>query len=287
MIDLSVIIPSYNTKEILEKCINFLLVALEQEKITYEVIVVDNGSQDGSKEYLKENKNIKLIINKENLGFSKANNQGIKVATGKNILFLNSDVFIKKINFTEILNYLEKNSDVGALTIKLQRPDELIDPACHRGFPTVWRSFCYYSKLEKIFGKIPILNKIFGGYHLTYFDLNTIHEIDSISGAFYLVKREVVNKVEGFDEDFFMYGEDIDLSFRIKERGYKIVFYPLYTVLHLKYQSGLNKNNTRTKNKTNKYFYQAMKIFYKKHYQNKYPNLINSFIYWLIDFKIK
>jgi len=287
MIDLSVIIPSYNTKEILEKCINFLLVVLSQEKITYEVIVVDNGSQDGSKEYLKENKNIKLIINNENLGFSKANNQGIKVATGKNILFLNSDVFIEKINFTEILNYLEKDNGIGALTIKLQRPDGSIDPACHRGFPTVWRSFCYYSKLEKVFGKIPILNKIFGGYHLTYFDLNTIHEIDSSSGAFYLVKREVINKVKGFDEDFFMYGEDIDLSFKIKEKDYKIIFYPVYRALHLKYQSGLNKNNTKTKNKTNKYFYQAMKIFYKKHYQNKYPSLVNMFIYFFIDSKIK
>ena len=286
MVDLTVIIPSYNTKEILKKCVDLLIISLGQT-VNYEIIVVDNGSTDGSVELLKENKKIKLISNKENLGFSKANNQGIKVAAGKYILFLNSDVYIKKIDFAEILSFFKKNKKVGALTVKLERPDGSIDPACHRGFPTIWRSFCYFSKLEKVFGRTPFINKAFGGYHLTCFDLNTVHEIDSPSGAFYLTRKEVVDKVKDFDEDFFMYGEDVDLSFRIKEKGYVIIFYPFYTALHLKYQSGLDKKNIKTQSKTNQYFYESMKIFYQKHYQNKYPNLINKLIYFLIDSKLK
>ncbi len=287
MIDLSVIIPSYNTKEITGKCIDLLLSALKKEKIRFEIIAVDNGSRDGSTEYLKRKTDIKLISNKSNLGFSKANNQGIKIAQGKYILFLNSDVFIENINFSGLIDYFEKNKEVGVLTVRVDRPDGKMDPACHRGFPTIWRSFCYFSRLEKILGRFPLLNIAFGGYHLRRFDLNRTHEIDSPSGAFYLTKKEILKQVGGFDEDFFMYGEDLDLSYRIKNEGYKIVFYPFKSVLHLKYQSGLNKNNQETQNKTNNYFYQAMKIFYEKHYQNRYPEIINKIVYLLIDTKIK
>ena len=287
MIDLSVIIPSYNTKQILENCINYLLLSLQKEKISYEIIVVDNASKDDSVDYLKKNKNINLIINKENLGYSKANNQGIKIAKGKYVLFLNSDVYVKNINLSGILDYLEKNTNIGALTVQVKRPSGLLDQACHRGFPTVWRSFCYFSRLEKIFGKIPIVNRLFGGYHLTYCDLNKIHEIDSASGAFYLARKEIIDKIKGFDEDFFMYGEDLDLSYRIKNNKYKIIFYPFDNVLHLKYQSGLNKDHHEIKNKTNNYFYQAMMIFYKKHYQKKYPWFINKLVFLMINSKLK
>ncbi len=293
MTKLSVIILSYNTKEVTKKCLISLFNPLKKvKKFKIEVIVVDNASIDGSKEMLKQyqkskikyqNDNVKLktILNKKNLGYAKSNNQALKIAKGDYILFLNSDVVIDEVDFTRLLDYLDKKTEVGALTVRVKLPTGEIDTASHRGFPTVWNSFCYFSKLEKFFGRIPLIGKIFGEYHLTYLNLATIHEVDSISGAFYLTRREILEKLKGFDEDFFMYGEDIDLSFRIKKLGYKIIYYPLFQVTHLKYTSGLKKNNNEVK----KHFYNAMKIFYKKHYQKHYPSIINRLIYLFIDFK--
>jgi GT2 family glycosyltransferase len=291
MTKLSIIIVSYNTKDLTLKTIRLLLLNLKKEKFSYEIIIIDNNSSDNSinaiEEIKKQNQNIILIKNKQNFGYSKANNQGIKKAKGEYILFLNSDVLATRVNFSEILDYLDKNPDVGGLTVKVLLDNNQLDWACHRGFPTLWNSFCYFLRLEKIFSHIPLINKIFGGYHLMGKNINQIHEIDSPSGAFFLTRKNVLKKIGGFDENFFMYGEDLDLAFRIKKLGYKIIFYPKCEVLHLKYASGLKKNNKITKIKTKKSFYQAMKIFYDKHYQKKYPVLINKLVHLIIDFKIK
>ncbi len=285
MLDLSIIILSYNTKKLTKKCLFSLIDNLKKSpSLEIEIIVVDNASTDGSWQMLesfKVYKNFKLIKNKSNIGFAKANNQALKEAQGKYILFLNSDVIVDKIDFDVLIDYLEKDQRVGALTVKINLPTKKIDPACHRGFPTLWNSLSYFLKLEKFLGKLPFLRKFFGGYHLTYFDLNTIHEVDSISGAFFLTRKDILEKVGGFDEEFFMYGEDIDLCFRIKHLGYKIIYYPLFHVIHLKYASGIKKNNSLTK----KQFYEAMKIFYRKHYQKKYPYFFNKLVYFFIDFK--
>lgn len=285
MTGLSIIILSYNTKRVTRQCLQSLFKNLKKiNKLEWEVIVVDNGSKDGSLQMLenyKVHKLIKLLKNKKNIGFAKANNQALKIAKGKYILFLNSDVIVEKVDFNKLIVYLDKNPKIGALTVKVRLPTGKIDPACHRGFPTPWNSFCYFSKLEKVFGKMPLIGRIFGGYHLAYLNLNTIHEVDSISGAFYFTRKDILKRLNGFDEKFFMYGEDIDLSLRIKKLGYKIFYYPLFQVTHLKYSSGLKKNNKATK----KHFYKAMKIFYQKHYAKHYPLIFNQLIYLLIDFK--
>lgn len=296
---LSIIIPSYNTKEITKGCLKSIWKNLrETDFLETEIIVVDNGSTDGTAETLRKiksdmvnklkikNVELKIILNKENLGFSKANSQGLKLSIGEYILFINSDVLIRKMDFNKLLNYLDRNQQIGVLTIKVVLPNGEIDPACHRGFPALWRSFCYFLGLERIFGYFPVLNRIFGGYHLTHLNLDDIHEIDSPSGAFYLTRRELLDKVGGFDEDFFMYGEDLDLSFRIKKLGYKIIYYPFFSIIHLKYSSGLKKNNHEA-NKAKSHFYEAMKIFYKKHYENNNFWLTNKLVYFLINLQKK
>ncbi|MDO8608989.1 MAG: glycosyltransferase family 2 protein [bacterium] len=290
MVKLSVIILSYNTKSITEQCVKSLLDSFTFDTFAdYEIIIIDNNSRDGTVEMLQKleklQSKIKIVLNKENVGYPKGNNQGMKLAHGENVLFLNSDVLIEHVSFKRLLTYFESRKDVGILTVKVLLQNEYIDPASHRGFPTIWNSFCYFLKLEKIFGKVPVLNRLFGGYHIRYADLGTIHEIDSSSGAFLLSKKHILNQVKGFDEQFFMYGEDLDLSFRIKELGYKILYYPLYKVLHLKYSSGLKTSDNNTKNVTRNHFYNAMKIFYKKHYSHKNFNLVNKCIYRLIDLK--
>ncbi len=295
MPELSIIILSYNTKEVTENCLNYLSESLTKQKIKAEVVVVDNGSSDGSQEMLleytkeKAGKSIdfKIILNRRNLGYPKGNNQGIKISKGEYILLLNSDVYIdKEIDWKELFNYLENHPEVGVLTVKVVLENAEIDPASHRGFPTIWRAFSYFAGLEAIFAKFPLLNRLFGGYHLTYLDLSKIHEIDSPTGAFFLGRRDALNRVKGFDDkNFFFYGEDLDLSYRIKKFGYKIIYYPKYEVTHLKKVSGIKKKDKGIQIRAKNNFYQAMKIFYKKHYESKYPNFLNKLVYFAIDLK--
>ncbi len=287
---LSIIILSYNTKKVTEQCLISLLKSLKTEnQLEYEIIIVDNASSDGTIKSLTSLRvnELRVIQNKKNLGFAKANNQGLKAAKGEYILFLNSDVIIEKLQFKRLLNYLDSRPEVGVCTVRVDLTNGAIDPASHRGFPTIWNSLCYFLKLEKLLGFIPFINRIFGGYHMVWYDLQTIHEIDSPSGAFYLSRKKILDKVNGFDEQFFMYGEDLDLSYRIKKIGYKILYYPLFHVTHLKYTSGLGIENNEVRKEIKKHFYDAMKIFYKKHYAKKNSALINRIIYGLIDLKAK
>jgi len=293
MITLSVIIVSYNTKKVFSFCLNSLLENLKKYPFITEIIIVDNGSTDGSleiiKKFLVNNQQStklkwKVIFNKKNIGFGKANNQGVKKSKGRYLLFLNSDVDLGQMNIKKLLDLFEKDIKIGVITPQLVLSDGRLDKACHRGFPNLWRTFCYLSYLETIFSRIPLLNKVFGGYHLCHKNFNQIHEIDSPSGAFYLTRKEIFEEISGFDKDFFMYGEDLDLSWRIKEKGYKIIFYPFEKATHLKYQSGLEASNLKIKRKTKQHFYEAMKIFYQKHYQKRYPFFINRLIFLIIDF---
>jgi len=288
--DLSVIIVSFNTKELTLHCIEKLQKALSKGTLNAETIIVDNNSHDGSAESLKalsNGKDIKVLLNPDNTGFGKANNQGMKLAEGRYILYLNSDVYVPEEPFLDaLIKQMDEKPLQGALTVRVNLASGSIDPASHRGFPTVWRSFCYFAGLEKITAKIPVLNSIFGGYHLTSLPLNTCHEIDTPTGAFFLARKDILDTLKGFDEDFFMYGEDIDLAFRIKRLGYSIVYDPTYTVLHLKNQSGIKrKNNTAVRSKTRGYFYESMAIFYKKHYEQCYPQWVSSLVYAAINQK--
>lgn len=289
--DLSVIIVSYNTKELTLQCLTKLQNALMKGSLHAEIIIVDNNSQDGSPEEFKKyahlHPHVKVIYNNANGGFGKANNQGLAIADGKYVLYLNSDVFVPETPFLDaLIGQMESHVLMGALTVRVQLTNGTIDPASHRGFPTVWRSFCYYAGLEKLTASIPGLNRIFGGYHLTYLPLSKRHEIDTPTGAFFLVRKDILDTLKGFDEDFFMYGEDIDLAFRIKRLGYSILYDPSFTVLHLKNQSGIKKkNNSTVQKKTRNYFYESMAIFYKKHYESKYPRWISALVYAAINRK--
>ncbi len=289
---LSIIILSYNTAAVTLDCINSIIVSVQESKLDYEIIVVDNASTDDSVKMLETLKaqmppqvTFKLCVNKKNLGYTAGNNAGLSLATGDYVLYLNSDVLLKNINFDVLIDYMNAHPAVGALSVKVVLRNNKLDMASHRGFPTVWNSFNYFAKLETLTAPIPVLNRLFGGYHLTSKDMNTIHEIDAISGAFFLSRSKLLKKLHGFDEDYFMYGEDLDLSYRIRKLGFVIVYYPLYTVLHLKYQSGLGRGDAIVKTKTKDHFYDSMKIFYRKHYERNTPWLINFLVYRFIDLK--
>lgn len=282
MPQLSVIIVTHNTETLIPSLMGSLFTSLKHWGRKAEVVVIDNASNDGTRTLIKkEFLKVKLIENKDNYGYAKANNQGIKIAKGVYILLLNSDIILNSDVLTKMISYLEKNPEAGVVTCKLILPDGNIDPACHRGFPTPWASLTYFLGLENLFPKIPL----FSQYHLWFKSLDTIHEIDSPSGAFYLIRKKVIDSIGLLDEKFFMYGEDLDWSYRIKKADWKIIFNPQAQITHLKKQSGLKSLDLKTRENTLKAFYQAMKIFYDKHYQKKFPLYIRYLIFKMIDFK--
>lgn len=273
-IEISVIILNYNTQGLLKECLRSLH--------NSEIIVVDNASSDGSVKMVRETfPEVKLIVNPHNYGFAKGNNLGIREAKWKYVLLLNSDTVVEKDTLPVMLKFMEQNPKVGVATCRVELGDGSLDPACHRGFPTPWASLTYFLGLEKIFPKV----KLFAQYHQTYKDLRTTHEIDSPTGAFYLVRREVIEEVGMLDENFFFYAEDLDWSYRIKQAGWKIMYVPEVKITHLKRQSGRENVSSAERKKATDYFYSTMKLFYQKHFVKKYPFFVNCLMNWGIDFK--
>jgi GT2 family glycosyltransferase len=281
-IDLSIIIVNYNTANLLDNCLRSISKA-DKPKSGLEVIVVDNASTDHSFDLVKKNfPEVKIIINNENYGFAKANNLGAKEATGRFFLFLNSDTILNRFSLVKPLKYLKNHPSVGALTIKLLLKDGSIDRDNHRGFPTPWAAFTYFSGLSKLFPKIRSFNQ----YHLNYLNLDKTHAIPVAAGSFLMLPKSIFQKIGGWDEDYFFYGEDIDLCFRLSEAGLKIIYYPKVSAIHLKgASSGLRSEskkiaqNTKTNRlKVARASVNAMEIFYKKHYQKKYPRIASFLV---------
>jgi len=267
--ELSIIIVNFNTKDITRACLDSI--AKWREGGTWEIIVVDNGSTDGSVDMLKKYAGITRILNKKNLGFAKANNKGIKIAKGKYILLLNSDTEIREDSIGTMLRFMDGHTSAGAATCRLDLVGGKMDPACHRGFPTPWAAFTYLTGLEKLFPA----SRVFGRYHMGYKNMTIPHQVDCVSGAFFLVRREVIDDVGLLDEDFFMYAEDIDWAYRMKAHGWEIWFNPEASVLHKKKQSG-RSNLLRSRAVTTEiYFHTYNWLFYKKHYAQKYGPVIS------------
>lgn len=268
--DISIVIVNYNTRDLLRACLSSIMRS-QQKSDRWEVIVVDNASSDGSVEGIQ---NFKLIRNKENRGFAAANNQGIAASKGRYVLLLNSDTEVGPSVFGELIHYMDEHNDVGALTCLLKLADGSMDPACHRGFPTPWASLTYFFGLEKFLPR----SFLFGQYHQGYKNFSEVHDVDCISGAFFFVRRAVIESVGLTDEAFFMYGEDIDWCFRIRKAGWKIQFYPHISIMHKKHQSGLAHADDQLRRETRKHFYDAMRLFYNKHYRERYSPLVSSLV---------
>ncbi len=253
--DLSIIIVNYNVKEFLQNLIHSIHKAAQN--LQYEIIVVDNASSDGSVEFISEKfPNVQLISNDKNFGFGKANNQGLKIARGKYILLINPDSIVSEDTFSKMISFFESHPSVGLAGCKILNPDGTFEPGCRRSFPGPWTSFCKLTGLSSLFPH----SKLFARYNLTYKDENKSYEVDAISGSFMMMKKEVYAKVGGFDEDFFMYGEDLDLCYRIQKAGYEIYYVHETQIIHYKGESTKRSSIDETK-----FFYQAMHLFVKKH----------------------
>lgn len=247
---LSVIIVNYNVRYFLELCLQSVQEGLEE--IDSEIIVIDNNSKDDSCKMIFDNfPEVILIKNTKNVGFSKANNQGVAIARGEYVLILNPDTVVGKDTFTECLDFAKKQDNFGALGVKLIDGKGNFLPESKRGIPTPKASF------HKLLG---IKNQKKGKYYANHLKENETGKIDVLVGAFMLMKRSVYNEVKGFDERYFMYGEDIDLSYKILKKGYQNYYLGDVQVIHYKGESTINDV------KYLRHFYKAMEIFYKEHF---------------------
>jgi len=247
---LTVIILNYNVRYFLEQCI--LSVQRSLKSIDSEIIVVDNNSQDDSCQMVKKRfPEVTLIENKENVGFSKANNQAVKISKGEYVCILNPDTAVAEDTFVKVLFHAESIKNLGILGLYLMDGTGSFLPESKRNLPTLKAS------LSKLFGKG-------NAYYANHISENESGEVTILVGAFMLLKRAVYNEVNGFDEDYFMYGEDIDFSYKITKAGYKNNYLGGVNILHYKGES--TKKDAEYLNR----FYGAMQIFYKKHFRTNF-----------------
>ncbi|MEI6455975.1 MAG: glycosyltransferase [bacterium] len=270
---LSVVIVNYNVKYFLEQCLHSVVNAING--LECEVFVVDNNSVDGSIKMVKEKfPEVRLIENKDNAGFSKANNQAIRKAKGEYILLLNPDTLVEDDTLRKVVEFMDSHSDAGGLGVKMIDGKGKFLPESKRGLPSPSVSFFKIFGFSSVFPK----SRLFSKYHLGYLDRDKIHKVDVLAGAFMLLRKDVLDKIGLLDEAFFMYGEDIDLSYRITQAGYSNYYFPETRIIHYKGES--------TKKSSINYvfmFYNAMIIFARKHFSKgnarSFSMMINFAIY--------
>ncbi|MCO5260455.1 MAG: glycosyltransferase family 2 protein [Crocinitomicaceae bacterium] len=269
---ISVVIVNYNVAYFLEQCLNSVKKALQN--VSGEVFVVDNNSIDNSVEMVKAKfPEYHLIANKDNRGFSKANNQAIEIAKGEYILLLNPDTVVEEDTFEKVIQFMDQQPKAGGLGVRMLDGKGKFLPESKRGLPTPMVAFYKIFGLSRLFPK----SKKFGQYHLGYLSEFETNEVEILSGAFMLMRHDVLKEVGLLDETFFMYGEDIDLSYRIIKGGYKNYYFPETRIIHYKGES--------TKKSSVNYvfvFYQAMVIFAEKHFSQRNAKLFS----FLINFAI-
>ena len=264
--DLSVVIVNYQTFELTKNTIDSIL--KYDYSFEYEIFVVDNASSDDSlarlEDYFKDK--VKFIALRENNGFAAGNNQALRQATGKYQLLLNSDTIVWQNTLQDIYDYMEKHDDVGACGCRVLLEDGELDKACKRSFPNVKNSFF------RLF-HIPTKSED-DNYNLTSLPDDEICEIDCLTGAFMFMRKDALDMAGLLDETFFMYGEDIDLCYRIKKAGWKIIYYGKSRITHLK-----GASSKKQKNKLIYEFYRAMYIYYRKHHAGESSFIVNIIVY--------
>jgi GT2 family glycosyltransferase len=267
-LELSVIIVNYNVKHFLEQCLCSVQKAVKG--LEAEVIVIDNNSSDNSVAFLKPLfPFVNFLVNSANLGFAKACNQGLEIAKGRYILFLNPDTIVPEDCFYQCIGFLSSHAEAGALGIKMLDGSGKFLKESKRSFPSPVTSLFKLLGLSRFFPK----SKLFSRYHLGHLDSSKSHQVDVLAGAFIMVRKEVLAITGGFDETFFMYGEDVDLSYRIQKAGFHNYYFADSSIIHFKGESTRKGSMNYVR-----MFYMAMSIFVRKHYGGGRAGLFNFLI---------
>ncbi len=262
---LSIVIVNYNTPKLAEAAI--ASVVNTAIKTAFEVVVVNNGEE--ALRYRPQDTRVKTLI-AENKGFGHACNIGARAAGGELLLFLNPDTLLSEGALDAAASYMLEHNDTGALGIQTRLESGAFDHGCKRGFPTPWASLCYFTRLDRLFPR----SRAFGRYRQTFVPEDAVCDVDSVSGAFLMTTHAAFWEVGGFDEAFFMYGEDLDLCYRIKQSGRRVVYYGGAQMTHLKGESGLKARSKAVVS----HFYDAMELFYDKHYKARYGALTSFLV---------
>ena len=266
---LSIIILNFNTRKLLDDCLASLTTI--RKEVGFEVIVVDNASMDDSVAMVEEKYGwTKLIRSNTNKGFSAGNNMARKYARGEYILFLNSDTTVPSMTLKTSVQFMDAHPDIGAMTCKTILPSGNVDKDARRSFPTPWVALSHFLYFDRIFPN----SSLFSKYWYGYISADMQHEVDVLQGAYFMTRREILENVDWFDETYFLNGEDIDLSWKIKNKGWKIMYYPKVSINHIK--KGTKKSNKRLHNEISGV--RAMEIFYRNRMWNKYPLVVN----WIV-----
>ena len=302
MLDLGIVIVNYNVCDLLRDCLKSVYASAGA---TFEVCVVDNASPDNSADMItREFPQTHLIRNQANVGYATANNLGLRyfgfgvpragsqepginnsaeqrysLGNPRYALLLNPDTLVPPDAFAKIIRLMDQRSDLGIAGPKLVRLDGSLDLACRRSFPTPEVSFWRMTYLSKIFPR----TKLFGRYNMTYLNADQPAEIDAVVGAFMLVRGQAIDQAGLLDEQFWMYGEDLDWAYRIKQKGWKVYYYPQVVVQHIKRASSGQSNAGAAKAKYE--FDRAMWLFYRKHYQAQTSPLVDKFVRFGIGLK--
>lgn len=278
MLDLSIIIVNYNTRDLLRDCLTSIFCS--SGIFTFEVNVVDNASSDGSADMVRTKfPQVNLISSEVNGGFAFANNLGLRRAgfnddgnfqpqAPRYALLLNPDTLLPPTALVDMVTFLDERPEAGAAGPKLVLPDGALDLACRRAFPTPEVSFYRLFGLSKLFPDHPV----FGRYNMTYSDPDELIEVDSVVGAFMMVRREAIAQAGLLDETYFMYGEDLDWAYQIKANGWKVYYNPAVSVTHVKRAASRHSPKARVE------FYRAMDIFYRKFYAGCTPFWLHSLV---------
>ncbi len=261
--DLSIIIVNYNVREFLDNAL--VSISKAAENLRHEIFVVDNASDDGSVELIRSKfPGVKLILNEINIGFARANNIALQRAVGRYLLLINPDTIVQENTFQVMVDFFEKNPDVGMAGCKILNPNGTLQIACRRSFPTPLIAFTKIIGLSSLFPN----SRLLGRYNLTYLNPEETYEVDAISGSFMMLRRRIFETVGGLDEEFFMYGEDLDWCYRIQKAGWKIFYVHSTQIVHYKGESTKRSDLDEIR-----IFYQAMHLFVRKHLSNSWFSL--------------
>ncbi len=269
----AVIIVNYNVRDLLDRALRSLHETAGT--LINEIWVVDNASTDDTADFLAQRwPNVNLVVNKENRGYSQANNQGIKKSQSDYILVLNPDTEVQRGALQELVEFMDSRPQAGVCGPKIISPQGYFRPECRRGFPTPLAAFSRLFGLATLFPR----SRVFGKYHLTYLEPDYEAQVDALSGACMMVRRKATENVGYFDEDYFLYGEDIDWCWRMKKAGWEVWYIPRASIIHIK-----GASMRRSSGRSDWFFFDAMRIFVRKHLRDKYPPPL----LWLLDTGIR
>jgi GT2 family glycosyltransferase len=270
---LSIIIVNYNACDLLKECIESIKKSING--MDYEIIVVDNNSWDGSVDMLGRCfPDVRVIANKDNKGFAKANNQGYEVSRGEYVLLLNNDTIVLQDAINKLVSFSDRHPEAAIAGPKLLNSDLTLQLPCRRGFPRFLNSLAYFTRVSKLFPR----NKVLGSYLMTYRNSNQSHEVDAVSGAGLLARRSAIKSLGMLlDEDFFFHFEDIDFCYRTKKHGYRVYYVHDAEIIHLKGQSSKLRSEGVVRN-----FYESALLYFHKNYKGE-----NAIAYYLLVFIIK